>query len=64
MNPADIASRGASADSTKRLQAWLDGPKFFKDSVYTLKMIFSPPYDFQELHKQKVCSYVKLETTA
>ena len=28
INPADIASRGVSADNTFRLQTWLEGPLF------------------------------------
>ena len=67
MNPADIASRGASANSTKGLQAWLDGPEFLKDSsclqVKNDLFDYEPPSDFQPLRKQEVYSCVKLETT-
>ena len=66
MNPADIASRGASANSTKGLQAWLDGPEFLKDSsclqVKNDLFDYEPPSDFQPLRKQEVYSCVKLET--
>ena len=61
INPADIASRGVSADNTSKLQTWLQGPLFLTEETSTplseesfLLEGYEPPPDFQPVRKHNV----------
>ena len=68
INPADIASRGVSADNTSKLQTWLEGPLFLTEETSTplseesfLLEGYEPPPDFQPVRKQNVFMSKKVQ---
>ena len=68
INPADIASRGVSADNTSQLQTWLEGPLFLTEKTSThlseesfLIKGYEPPPDFQPVRKQNVFMSKKVQ---
>ena len=68
INPADIASREASAEATSKLQTWLDGPSFLsKPTISSFGDApldtFEPTADFLPLRKQEVFASFNVENT-
>ena len=50
LNPADVASRGIQPNESTRLQFWLDGPEFLKDSeeCYPTQPELTPSFEEME----------------